>query len=131
LYTMKDVCLKLNMTYEALRFYCDEGLVPNVKRDKNNWRIFDERDMGWLESLLCLKRCGMSIKDMKEYMDLCLRGISSVGERKAVLARQKQLLLGQMKEIQESIAFIDAKQEFFDDILAGKIQYSSNLRDCE
>lgn len=131
MYTMKDVCLKLNMTYEALRFYCDEGLVPNVKRDKNNWRIFDERDMGWLESLLCLKRCGMSIKDMKEYMDLCLRGISSVGERKAVLARQKQLLLGQMKEIQESIAFIDAKQEFFDDILAGKIQYSSNLRDCE
>jgi len=127
LYTMKQICKELNITYETLRFYCDEGLVPNVKRDRNNWRVFDERNLNWLKSLLCLKRCGMSINDMKKYMNLCLQGISTVGERKAILNAQKEMLVRQISEIQESIEFIDGKQAFFDDILLGKIEYTSNL----
>lgn len=44
-YTMMQVCKETGMTYQALNFYCNEGLVPNVKRDKNNRRVFDERDV--------------------------------------------------------------------------------------
>lgn len=40
--TMKEVCDQVGVSYETLRFYCNEGLVPNIKRDKNNYRIFDE-----------------------------------------------------------------------------------------
>lgn len=43
------------MTYQALKFYCNQGLVPNVKRDKNNRRVFDDRDIAWISSLICLK----------------------------------------------------------------------------
>lgn len=39
LYTMMQTCQNTNMTYQALKFYCNEGLVPNVKRDKNNRRV--------------------------------------------------------------------------------------------
>ena len=45
MYTMKEVCRETGMTYEALKFYCNEGLVPNVKRDANNHRVFDDRDV--------------------------------------------------------------------------------------
>ena len=44
-YTMMQVCKETGMTYQALKFYFNEGLVPNVKRDKNNRRVFDERDV--------------------------------------------------------------------------------------
>lgn len=44
-HTMMQVCKETDMTYQALKFYCNEGLVPNVKRDKNNRRVFDERDV--------------------------------------------------------------------------------------
>ena len=64
-YTMMQVCKETGMTYQALKFYCNEGLVPNVKRDKNNRRVFDERDVAWIGSLTCLKKCGMSIQEMK------------------------------------------------------------------
>ena len=77
-YTMKDVCAQLGMQYETLRFYCIEGLVPNVKRDHNNYRVFDERNVAWLKSLQCLKKCGMSLNGMKHYMNLCLEGPSSI-----------------------------------------------------
>ena len=45
MYTMMQVCRKLDMTYQTLKFYCNEGLVPNVKMDANNRRIFDEKDV--------------------------------------------------------------------------------------
>ena len=58
MYTMKQTCEKTNLSYETLKFYCNQGLVPNVKRDSNNRRIFDDRDIAWIQSLNCLKNCG-------------------------------------------------------------------------
>jgi len=124
---MKEACEQVGITYETLRFYCNEGLVPNVKRDKNNYRNFDERNIKWLKSLQCLKKCGMGVQDMKRYMELCLEGVSSIPERKELLAARKELLLKQINEIHESIDYIDRKQAFFDGVLSGTIEYTSNL----
>ena len=86
-YTMMQVCKEAALTYQALKFYCNEGLVPNVKRDKNNRRIFDERELKWIKDLVCLKKCGMSIQEMKEYLDLCLQGQGTIPERKEMLRK--------------------------------------------
>lgn len=127
--TMKQVCDELNISYETLRFYCDEGLVPNVKRDANRYRKFDDRDLNWLKSVLCLKRCGMSVKAIKSYMCLCMHGTSTIFERKEILDEQKKKLLEQLAQIQNSINFIDTKQQYYDGVLARNIEYSSNLID--
>ena len=127
LYTMMQVCKETNMTYQALKFYCNEGLVPNVKRDKNNRRVFDERDVAWINSLTCLKKCGMSIQEMKEYLALCLQGESTIPQRKEMLVQKQAALREQMKELEESIAYIDWKQNFYDEILSGKRPYESNV----
>lgn len=127
MYTMKEACRETGMTYEALKFYCNEGLVPNVKRDANNHRVFDERDIAWIKSLTCLKNCGMSIQEMKVYIGLCLQGETSIPERKTILSRKRDELLGRITELQASIDFIDWKQGFYDDVLSGKTQYYSNL----
>lgn len=127
MYSMKETCKKTGMKYETLKFYCNEGLVPNVKRDKNNYRIFDDRDLDWLNNLSCLKKCGMSIQDMKVYIDLCLQGQSTIPERKIMLDKQKNELMHKILELNECVNFIDSKQQFYDDVLVGKIHYSSNL----
>ena len=131
LYSMKQACKTVGMTYEALKFYCNQGLVPNVKRDKNNYRIFDEHDIEWIKGLTCLKRCGMSLEDMKLYLTLCLQGKSTIPERKEILEKQRKQLLDKMNKLQEDIAFIDWKQNYYDDVLAGKIKYTSNLIDVD
>jgi len=127
MYTMKEACQKVGMTYETLKFYCNEGLVPNVKRDKNNYRIFDDRDINWLNSLSCLKKCGMSIQDMKIYVGLCLKGQSTIPERKIMLDKQKSDLMNRILELNECVDFIDNKQQFYDDVLVGKVKYHSNI----
>ena len=131
MYSMAEVCRETGMTYETLKFYCNEGLVPNVKRDENNHRVFDDRDVAWIKSLTCLKNCLMSIKEMKAYIDLCKMGPSSIPERKAILVRKKEELLKRMEEIQAGIDYIDWKQGFYDDVLSGKTEYVSNLLDTK
>jgi DNA-binding transcriptional MerR regulator len=128
---MKEACQKVGMTYETLKFYCNEGLVPNVKRDKNNYRIFDDRDINWINSLFCLKKCGMSIQDMKIYLSLCLKGQSTIPERKRMLNEQKVDLMNRILELNECVDFIDNKQQFYDDVLVGKVKYNSNLINIE
>ena len=51
---MKEVCRIRNLSYDSLKYYCNEWLVPNVKRNKNNYRVFDDKDLAWLDTLACL-----------------------------------------------------------------------------
>lgn len=127
MYTMKDVCDMYHMPYETLRFYCNEGLIPNIKRDQNNYRIFNERDLAWIHGVQCLRKCGLSIKDLKVYLNLVYQGESSIQERKLILERQKAELLAKKTDIESSLAYIEQKQSYYDDVLSGKIEYRSNI----
>lgn len=127
MYSMKQVCEETNMTYQTLKYYCNEGLIPNVKRASNNHRIFDDADVKWTKDLICLKKCGMSIQEMKDYLALCLQGESTIPQRKEMLAQKQQALRDSIRELEDSIAFIDWKQNFYDDVLSGKRPYISNL----
>ena len=127
MYSMKEACKLTGMTYENLKFYCNEGLIPNVKRDKRNYRVFDDHDIKWIQSLNCLKNCGMTIAEMKEYLALCLEGKPSIPARKDILAHKKEALLQSIQKLQEAIDYIDWKQNFYDDVLSGKTAYYNNL----
>ena len=127
MYTMMQVCRELDMTYQTLKYYCNEGLVPNVKRDSNNRRIFDERDVKWIKDLACLKKCGLSIQEMKKYLELCLQEESTIIPRKEMLKKKQEALRMSIKELEESVAYLDWKQNFYDEVLSGQRPYTSNL----
>ena len=127
MYTMKDACDKTGLSYETLKFYCNQGLVPNVKRDKNNRRIFNDKDIAWINSLNCLRNCDMSLSEMREYIDLCIEGESSIPKRKEILIAKRASLVEKLQQVQDSIDYIDWKQGFYDDVLSGKTKYYSNL----
>ena len=127
MYTMMQVCRELDMTYQTLKFYCNEGLVPNVKRDANKRRVFDESDVKWIKDLTCLKKCGLSIQEIKDYLELCLAGESTIVLRKEMLAKKQERLRQTIKELEDSIAYIDWKQNFYDEVLSEKRPYVSNL----
>ncbi|HJF85498.1 MerR family transcriptional regulator [Megamonas hypermegale] len=127
MYTMKQACKLTNLPYETLKFYCNEGLIPNIKRDKNNYRVFDERNIRWINNMQCLKRCGMSIKEMKDYLKLCLEGQPTIPARMEMLAKHRKELLAKINELNENLAYLDYKNEFYQNVLDGKIPYKSDL----
>ena len=129
IYTMMQVCKETQLTYQTLKFYCNEGLVPNVMRDKNNRRIFDEKTVKWIKDLTCLKKFGLSIQEMKDYLDLCLQGEDTIPQRQIMLAQKQNELKEHIQELQDCVAYIDFKQNFYKDVLSGKRPYVSNLID--
>ncbi len=131
MYTMKDACKRTGLSYETLKFYCNQGLVPNVKRDKNNRRIFNDKDIAWINSLNCLRNCDMSLSEMREYIDLCIEGENSIPKRKEILIAKRASLVEKLQQVQDSIDYIDWKQSFYDDVLSGKTKYYSNLINTE
>ena len=128
---MKQACNETGLTYDTLKFYCNEGLIPNVKRNKNNYRVFNEKDIEWIKSLSCLKSCDMSIVEMKEYLALCLKGKSSIPERQAILNNKLKELEEKIAKLQHSIDYIHWKQNFYNDVLIGNTKYYSNLTNTE
>lgn len=127
MYSMKETCEKVGMSYQTLKFYCNQGLIPNVKRDKNNYRTFDDNNIEWIKSLICLKKCGMSMAEINQYLDLCLIGEATIPERKVLLDIKRKKLVKELHQLQESIDYINWKQGFYDDVLSGKTKYFSYL----
>ena len=127
LHTMKETCELTGMAYENLKYYCNTGLVPNVKRSANNRRVFDDHDVAWIKSLTCLKKCGMTIEEMKQYLAYCLQGPASIPVRKVMLEKKLAILKEKKRDIQESIDYIGWKQNFYNDVLSGKRPYISDL----
>lgn len=64
---------------------------------------------------------------MKEYLDLCLQGESTIITRKEMLAKKQEALYASIKELQDSVDYIDWKQNFYDEVLSGERPYVSNL----
>ena len=131
MYTMKEVCQIIGWSYETLKYYCKEGLIPNVKRDKNNYRVFDENNIEWIKGLQCLKKCGMSLKDMRMYLDYCMQGPVSIPERVDMLNETKEDLERRLSEIQESLDYIEQKKELYRDMQEGKKPYVSYVYHVE
>ena len=78
MYSVKETAEIVGLTEHTIRFYTDKGLVPNVTRDRNNNRLFDEESINWLTGVKYLKEGGMSIEAIKDYVDLCLEGNSTI-----------------------------------------------------
>lgn len=127
MYSMKEVCELTGLTYETLKFYCNQGLVPTVERNVRNQRIFSEQSLAWIQGLVCLRKCRMSIPEMKRYTALCQKGKTSIPERRTILNETYQALLKQRNEIDEALAYIQEKQKFYTDVESGTIPYTSNL----
>lgn len=126
-YSMKQVCEQTGLSYDTLKFYCNEGLVPGLKRDEHNYRIFTEQNIEWIRNLTCLKNCGMSISEMKRYVELCRQGESTIPERRDILNTKLQNLRQEIERIEKNIDFIMYKLQFYEDVLNGKRKYYSNL----
>lgn len=128
MYSMKECCKLTGLSYDTLKYYCNQGLIPNVKRDESsNYRVFDDDDINWIKSLICLKRCNLSLKEMKHYIDLCLLSISSVLQRKQMLLAHKEEIQQQIQTLQNTLDFIDSKTALYDKFLSGEVAYYSYL----
>lgn len=126
MYTVKEVAKRLELTEHTIRFYTDKGLVPNVRRDSNNNRLFDEESIKWLTGVKYLKQCGMSVEAIRMYVDLCLEGDSTIQARYAMIMEQQAVAFAQLEEAQRRAKYMDDKAQHYLDIINGAVPDDTN-----
>ena len=113
-YTISEIARKLNIAPSAIRYYDKEGLIPGVKRTSGGMRAFTESDLSWLKLISCLKRAGMSIKDIRQYVEYAQKGDETIDARLKLIHNQRALLLKQMQELQDTLDVVDYKCWYYE-----------------
>lgn len=114
IFTIKQAGQEVGIPAHTVKFYCNKGLIPNVRRARNGYRILEKWQVEWLRTLVFLRRCGMGTADIKKYVGLCRQGVQTIPERKAMLETKKRQIWQQIEELQENIDFIERRQDIFD-----------------
>lgn len=115
-YSIAEVAEKTNLTPHTLRYYEKEGLLPFVDRSDTGNRDFKDKDMEWLELICCLKNTGMSIKQIKEVITLCLKGDDTLEIRREIFIRHREEVLSQIEELHKNLDKINCKINYYDSI---------------
>lgn len=108
-YSISEVAKMLNVTVYTLRYYDKEGLMPFVERTPSGTRLFKEPDLGALKIIECLKATGMPIKDIKNFIDWCSEGDSSLQQRYDMFMERKAVVEAQMEELKNTMKVIEHK----------------------
>ena len=113
-YTIGEIAKKLNVAPSTLRYYDKEGLLPFVERSGGGIRMFKDSDIAWLSTIECLKKTGMPIKEIKYFIDWCIEGDSTIDKRLSLINRQREAVLQQLKQVQDTLDMLDYKRWYYE-----------------
>lgn len=113
-YTVGEMAKRLNVAPSTLRYYDKEGLLPFVERSSGGIRMFQDSDFEWLSIIECLKKTGMPIKEIKRFIDWCIEGDSTIDQRLALINRQRETALQQLKQVQDTLDMLDYKRWYYE-----------------
>ena len=112
--TIAQVADKYGITPDTLRYYERIGLIPPVPRTKSGIRDYNEESCGWVELMKCMRRAGVQIEALIEYVALFQQGESTLQARKALLVEQRDQLMERMAEMQASLDRLNLKIERYE-----------------
>ncbi len=112
-YSIGEVAKELNLTVYALRYYDKEGLMPFVERTTSGIRVFKESDIEALKVIECLKSTGMPIKEIKNFIEWCSEGDSTLQQRYDMFMERKASVEAQMEELKKTMELIEHKCSYY------------------
>jgi DNA-binding transcriptional MerR regulator len=128
-YMIKQMAQMFDVTEHTLRYYTDLGLLP-CERDGGNRRVFNEESINWMQGIKCLKGCGASMEDIKEYCRLCLLEESEehLRARYRIILKQREEAYKRMEEAKATAKYMEEKVAHYEAILAGLAPDDTNPR---
>lgn len=105
-----------NIPVSTLRYYDSEGLFPDMQR-KSGIRIFTETEEDQLRMIECLKKTGLEIRDIRQFMEWTREGSDTYEKRRDLFYTQKEHVQKQMEELEKVMAMIQFKCWYYDTAL--------------
>ena len=113
MYTIGEVSKLFDLPVSTLRYYDKQGLFPNIER-VSGIRKFQDTELEALRVIECLKRSGLEIKDIKQFMDWCVEGASTYPQRKELFEKQKERLEAEIAHMNQVLDMLKFKCWYYE-----------------
>lgn len=117
MFTIGQVADMYSLPVSTLRYYDKEGLFPNLQR-QSGIRRFSEREVESMRLIECLKKSGLEIKDIKQFMQWCNEGPSTYEKRRELFVRRRQALKEEIEQMEKNMAMLEFKCWYYDTAIA-------------
>ena len=107
--TIKEVSEQYEISQDTLRYYERVGLIPPVTRTAGGIRDYGPEDLRWVSLAKCMRSAGLPVEAMIEYVRLFQEGDSTIEARLQLLTDQREVLLMQRKQIDETLERLNYK----------------------
>ena len=129
--TIAEVSKQYELSADTLRYYERIGLIPPVPRNKSGIRDYNEESCRWIELMKCMRRAGVQIEALIEYVALFQQGDATIDARKAVLIEQRNHLMERMEDMQASLNRLNLKIEHYEQGLMTTEKQLQKLREAD
>ncbi|CCY69713.1 MerR family transcriptional regulator [Eubacterium sp. CAG:161] len=107
--TIKEVSEKYDISSDTLRYYERIGMIPEVTRTASGIRDYQESDLSWVELVICMRKAGVSVESLIEYVKMCMQGDTTFSERLHLLQEEKEKLEEQRSQLETAMKRLDYK----------------------
>lgn len=127
--TIKETAELLKISEHKIRYYTDQGMIPNMKRGENNYRLFDEEALDWLRGTVYFRELGFSLKDIRHFHDLCLcEDPDALWERYEIILKYYNRSLQMLQEAKERVSYMEKSLEKAKKVAEHKLEDAKNPR---
>ena len=113
MYTIGQVSEMFGLPISTLRYYDKQGLFPEMQRT-SGIRRFGDKEIETLRLIECLKKSGLEIKDIKQFMDWCMEGASTFPQRKEMFIRQREVVETEIAHMNKVLDMLKFKCWFYE-----------------
>ncbi len=117
-FTIKDAARFMGVPTSTIRYYDKEGLLPFVERKESGYRIFTEKDIAALRIIDCLKKTGMSIREIRQFSEWIEQGDASLQQRYEMFLERRRIVEKQMAELQKILDIVNYKCWYYETAVA-------------
>ncbi|SFS78827.1 MULTISPECIES: MerR family transcriptional regulator [Succinivibrio] len=116
MYTIGQLSKMFDLPVSTLRYYDKEGLFLDLQRT-SGIRKFNDRQVEALRVIECLKKSGLEIKDIRQFMKWCDEGPSTYQKRKDMFEKQKENIEAEMEKLNRTLSMIKFKCWYYEQAL--------------
>lgn len=114
IYTVGEMAKVLNVNTSTLRYYDSEGLLPFVERSSGGMRMFSEKDYEALMVINCLKKSGLSIREIKQFIEWAMQGDETIEQRLELFTTRRETVVKQIAELQQTLQLLNYKCWYYE-----------------
>lgn len=107
-FSIKEAAYQSGLSEDTIRYYEKIQLLPQPNRKSNGHRVYDHTNIEKMKLILCLKKTGLSLEEMRPYVQLSLDSdLTDYPELYHMLQQHQHTIQEHIQSLQQISHFID------------------------